>query len=70
MVFESAGMLYIFILPEGWKLFITSRVPQITVKIQFRQWKMRLKQLLRLKFSSKHFFFLNAEVQMSLVERS
>lgn len=41
MVFESAGMLYIFISPEGWKLFITSRVAQMTVKIQFRQWKMR-----------------------------
>lgn len=45
MVFESAGMLYIFISPEGWKLFITSRVAKMTVKIQFRQWKMRLEQL-------------------------
>lgn len=33
------GMPCIFILPEGWELFITRGVAEMTVKIQFSQWK-------------------------------
>lgn len=67
MVFESAGMLYIFISPEGWKLFITSRVAQMTVKITVQAMENDRETVVETQIFFKTLFW-NAGVQVSFVE--
>lgn len=64
MVFESAGMLCIFISPEGWKLFITSSDDsKDTVQAMENEMKTVVQTQIFLKT-----LFLKAEIQMSFVE--